>query len=83
MIGCHANRSLRCGLNLTDWPRADLESGLGASPRGFESRILRPSQHKKAPPGPPLAARLASCHQRLRLDERCSLAMSQLTQVCV
>ena len=26
---------------LTDRPRADLESGLGASPRGFESRILR------------------------------------------
>ena len=33
----------RCGLNVDDRPKADLESGLGASPRGFESRILRSS----------------------------------------
>ena len=31
----------RWGPNIHDRPRADLESGLGASPRGFESRILR------------------------------------------
>src|SRR5215216_7923062 len=31
----------RCGLNVDDQRKADLESGLGASPRGFESRILR------------------------------------------
>jgi hypothetical protein len=31
----------RCGLNLTNWPRADLESVLGSHSRGFESRILR------------------------------------------
>jgi hypothetical protein len=33
----------RSGLNVDDRPKADLESGLGASPRGFESRILRDS----------------------------------------
>ena len=33
----------RCGLNVDDRPKADLESGLGSSPRGFESRILRDS----------------------------------------
>jgi hypothetical protein len=31
----------RCGLNVDDRPNADLESGLGAGPRGFESRIFR------------------------------------------
>ena len=31
----------RCGLNIDDRLRADLESGLGSRPRGFESRILR------------------------------------------
>ena len=36
----------RCGLNVDDRPKADLESGLGASPRGFESRILRQLENR-------------------------------------
>jgi hypothetical protein len=34
-------------LNIDERPRADLESGLGASPRGFESRILRHTRERR------------------------------------